>query len=210
MEIRTIDLDIYDSQNKIYLILDSVENKIKDTLLSIAIFNLNMHHRFYLKKMEFLRELIIQSAENLPHTVSETLYVAHALNLDKYESATKLYSGGIHNVIERDNNYLNLVFRDIVFYDIFLNGSYPKAPKNKIDNEHLPSKESQINLGELYLCIQKSILKSNNTAIESYENILKEYKSNNILKIDSFNNLEDIKNDQGYFRAYGFERINNN
>lgn len=203
LNIKHVNTETYKSFDSIRFILDSVEFKIENEELTKVIYTLNMHHKMYLDKINSITSVLIQSSENICFNKTDTLNILDAVNYTDAYSTSKFYQAGIGNSINQSNNWINRVFHDRSFYAVFADSSCPRAPKLNMPLLKEPTPEIRMSLGEFYLLVQKSILRSNEISLEAYHNIIETYYKNETKKFfPQKNSLHELKYSSGWYTIY--------
>ena len=201
--IKRINTETYNTMDSIRSILDSVEFKIKNEGLTKAIYTLKMHHEKYLDKINSIRAIVIQASENICYNRTDTLNILDAENFSDTYSTSKFYQAGIGNAVNQSNYWINRVFHDKSFFAVFSDSTCPQAPKLNMQYLKEPTPEIRMSLGEFYLLVQKSILRSNEISLEAYDNIIKTYyKSETKGFFPQETSLHELKYGSGWYTIY--------
>ncbi|MBK6833677.1 MAG: hypothetical protein IPG89_05110 [Bacteroidetes bacterium] len=203
VNIESVNNRLINTKDSIQLILDSVELKIQSEGLTKTIYTLNMHHEKYLDNLQEISSIVLQSIENVSGVDADTLRIPYAKKFSETYSTSKFYQAGIGNTINQNNYWINRVFHDKSFFAVFSDSSCPPPPTRQMQYLKEATPESIMSLGEFYLLLQKSILKSNELSLEAYRNIIHEYYKNESKKFfPQDNSLQELKYGHGWFSSY--------
>jgi hypothetical protein len=193
---------------RIETLLDTIENKINDPDFTKAVYIINSHHKIYVDNLMSLESIIIQSIENIPFHVSDTLTLPLAENLTETTKTSMLFWNGTFKVIKHNNYWLNKVFHDNSLLSVFENSKFiPRTLLPKLSDVKFPNEGELISLGEYHLLIHNYILTSNKMVISIYENLIWDYMNIQDKTISkNRSQLEDIKKGHGPISIYGWEK----
>jgi len=94
--ISRVNVDIHNYDMRCKKLLDSLEFKIKNENLTKVAYNINMHQELYSDRIENTRKIVVQSVENIPFYVCDTLKMADADSLLNSEQTSSIFWNGMY------------------------------------------------------------------------------------------------------------------